>query len=143
MVKGHPQCWINLQPWQWQVYITLVAISLFLIPAVIIASCYSVIVCIIWQKGRAMIPMPKSSNKTSSVRTTMFQRSSSGGGNKCVVASQLLITLSSCSGHREHSCEHVHLPGRARERVETSQFEGSDSAGEDQKRQNDSGHRFR
>ena len=110
MVKGHPQCWIELEPWQWQVYITLVAVSLFLIPAVIIASCYSVIVCIIWQKGRAMAPPPKSSTKTGSVRTTMFQRSSSGG---CCHFSSYATTNHSLviSWHREHSCEHFHLQG--------------------------------
>ncbi|KAI1291885.1 Cardioacceleratory peptide receptor [Halotydeus destructor] len=52
MVRGHPQCWINLEPWQWQVYITLVALSLFFLPAVIISACYIIIVHTIWTKSR-------------------------------------------------------------------------------------------
>ncbi|RWS07183.1 cardioacceleratory peptide receptor-like protein, partial [Dinothrombium tinctorium] len=54
MIKGHPQCWINLKPWQWQIYITLVALSLFFIPAIIISSCYSIIVHTIWNKSQMM-----------------------------------------------------------------------------------------
>ena len=63
MVKGHPQCWINLDPWQWQVYISLVALSLFFIPAIIISACYSIIVYTIWHKSRLM-DFPKASNKS-------------------------------------------------------------------------------
>lgn len=90
MVKGHPQCWINLHPWQWQVYITLVFISLFFIPAVIITACYSIIVSTIWRKGRYMTEVPATATTASvpatgtsskSVATTVFQRSSSGGKN--------------------------------------------------------------
>ncbi|CAL1301940.1 unnamed protein product [Larinioides sclopetarius] len=32
------QCWIDLDPWQWQLYITLVAASLFFVPALVIAA---------------------------------------------------------------------------------------------------------
>ncbi|RWS06335.1 cardioacceleratory peptide receptor-like protein, partial [Dinothrombium tinctorium] len=53
MVKGHPQCWIALEQWQWQIYITLVALSLFFLPAFIIATCYMIIVRTIWSKSRA------------------------------------------------------------------------------------------
>ncbi|GFV03182.1 cardioacceleratory peptide receptor [Trichonephila clavipes] len=53
-VKGMSQCWIDLDPWQWQVYITLVAVSLFFLPALIIAACYTIIVYTIWTKSRLM-----------------------------------------------------------------------------------------
>ena len=51
------QCWIDFpQPWHWQLYMTLVALSLFLLPTLIIAGCYAVIVATVWTKGRAMAP---------------------------------------------------------------------------------------
>ena len=51
------QCWIDFpQPWHWKLYMTLVAISLFFLPTIIIASCYTVIVATVWNKGRAMAP---------------------------------------------------------------------------------------
>ncbi|CAL1289621.1 unnamed protein product [Larinioides sclopetarius] len=53
-VKGMSQCWIDLDPWQWQLYITLVAASLFFVPALVIAACYTVIVHTIWTKSRLM-----------------------------------------------------------------------------------------
>ena len=49
------QCWINFsEPWQWQLYMTLVSLTLFVIPAILIAGCYIVIVCTIWNKGKEM-----------------------------------------------------------------------------------------
>lgn len=53
-VRGRLQCWIDLNAWQWQIYITIVAISLFFIPALIISACYSVIVYTIWTKSKIM-----------------------------------------------------------------------------------------
>jgi neuropeptide S receptor 1 len=49
------QCWIHFsEPWQWQLYMTLVSVTLFVIPAILIAGCYIIIVCTIWNKGREM-----------------------------------------------------------------------------------------
>ncbi|KAF5297808.1 hypothetical protein FQA39_LY11957 [Lamprigera yunnana] len=56
-IEGLPQCWIDLKPWQWRVYMTLVALSLFFVPAVIITGCYAVIVWTIWSKSKLLIPM--------------------------------------------------------------------------------------
>merc|ERR1719481_583666 len=42
------------EPWHWRLWMTLVCISLFFIPAIIIASCYAVIVITIWRKGQTM-----------------------------------------------------------------------------------------
>lgn len=51
--KYGTQCWINFsQPWQWQVYMTLVSLTVFVVPAVLIAGCYIVIVSTIWNKGK-------------------------------------------------------------------------------------------
>nr|XP_015835205.1 PREDICTED: cardioacceleratory peptide receptor 2 isoform X3 [Tribolium castaneum] len=52
-----PQCWIDLQTWQWKVYITLVALVLFVFPALIISACYAVIVRTIWSKSKLLIPV--------------------------------------------------------------------------------------
>ncbi|KAL3200940.1 hypothetical protein MRX96_012877 [Rhipicephalus microplus] len=54
MVHGRLQCWIELELWQWQVYMTLVAGSLFFIPALLIAACYSVIVYTIWKRSKIL-----------------------------------------------------------------------------------------
>ena len=51
------QCWISFpEQWHWKLYMTLVALSLFFLPTLIIASCYAVIVATVWHKGRAMAP---------------------------------------------------------------------------------------
>ncbi|XP_045179875.2 cardioacceleratory peptide receptor-like [Mercenaria mercenaria] len=52
IVDRIPQCWIDLQdPWKWRLYMTLVSFAVFIIPAIIIASCYIIIVVIIWSKS--------------------------------------------------------------------------------------------
>ncbi|GJQ70238.1 GPRVPR1 [Trypoxylus dichotomus] len=54
-IEGLSQCWIDLEPWQWQVYMTLVSLALFVIPALIIGGCYAVIVWTIWSKSKLII----------------------------------------------------------------------------------------
>ncbi|KAG5878710.1 hypothetical protein JTB14_023923 [Gonioctena quinquepunctata] len=54
-IEDIPQCWINLLPWQWEVYMTLVALILFVIPALIISACYAIIVWTIWTKSKSII----------------------------------------------------------------------------------------
>ncbi|KAA0191807.1 hypothetical protein HAZT_HAZT010273 [Hyalella azteca] len=50
------QCWISLsEPWQWQVYMVLVALTVFIIPCALISCCYIVIVHTIWSKSRLMV----------------------------------------------------------------------------------------
>ncbi|KAK9885329.1 hypothetical protein WA026_010829 [Henosepilachna vigintioctopunctata] len=52
MVQGQTQCWLEFsEQWKWKLYMTLVSISLFVIPAAIIATCYAVIIGIIWTKS--------------------------------------------------------------------------------------------
>ncbi|KAJ8320328.1 hypothetical protein KUTeg_001915 [Tegillarca granosa] len=51
MVQNKIQCWMILPyDWMWKVYVTLIAIAVFIIPAFIITFCYTVIVVIIWKK---------------------------------------------------------------------------------------------
>ncbi|XP_034231867.1 neuropeptide S receptor-like [Thrips palmi] len=54
-VQGQRQCWIELpQPWHWRLYVTLVALVVFALPAIIISACYTVIVCTIWNKSHGL-----------------------------------------------------------------------------------------
>lgn len=51
-VDGTLQCWIEFdQQWQWKLYMTLVSVTLFIIPAGIIAACYVVIILTIWSEN--------------------------------------------------------------------------------------------
>jgi len=51
------QCWIDFpEAWHWKLYMTLIAITLFLLPAICIATCYTVIVRTIWDKSKLMQP---------------------------------------------------------------------------------------
>lgn len=60
---GRKQCWIELgDPWRWQVYMSLVAIVLFIIPALVISLCYAIIVKTIWEKGTYMAPRERRRN---------------------------------------------------------------------------------
>ncbi|KAK9500503.1 hypothetical protein O3M35_001757 [Rhynocoris fuscipes] len=63
LVQGHLQCWIELtEPWQWQLYMTVVSIALFLLPALIISTCYAIIVSTIWSKSGRLIVIPTKTN---------------------------------------------------------------------------------
>lgn len=51
-LSGQAQCWIEfMEAWQWQLYMTIVAISLFILPTTIIATCYTIIIITIWKKS--------------------------------------------------------------------------------------------
>lgn len=61
LVQGQLQCWIELTyQWQWQLYMTVVSVALFFIPAIIITACYTVIVSTIWRKGSTIIVIKRS-----------------------------------------------------------------------------------
>ncbi|XP_066944832.1 cardioacceleratory peptide receptor-like isoform X2 [Macrobrachium rosenbergii] len=54
-VEGVPQCWIDFsEAWQWKVYMTLVSLTVFVFPTVIITACYTIIVYTIWSKSKIM-----------------------------------------------------------------------------------------
>lgn len=56
LVQGQVQCWIDLpSAWQWQLYLTLVAVSLLVLPALLIFACYIVIVRTIWVQSAALM----------------------------------------------------------------------------------------
>ncbi|XP_060065612.1 cardioacceleratory peptide receptor-like [Ylistrum balloti] len=50
------QCWMFLpEPWMWKVYITLIAMAIFVVPALIIMFSYLFIICIIWRKNSSAL----------------------------------------------------------------------------------------
>ncbi|KAG8268735.1 Neuropeptide S receptor [Homalodisca vitripennis] len=56
VIQGRTQCWIELEEqWQWQVYMSSVAILVFAIPTVIISACYAIIVATIWSKSSHIV----------------------------------------------------------------------------------------
>ncbi|KDR17833.1 hypothetical protein L798_06780, partial [Zootermopsis nevadensis] len=56
-VQEATQCWIEFpHQWQWQLYMTLVAVTVFIVPAFIITACYTVIVLTIWSKSKILTP---------------------------------------------------------------------------------------
>ncbi|XP_076372941.1 cardioacceleratory peptide receptor-like [Tachypleus tridentatus] len=68
IIKGRIQCWIEMENWQWRIYMSLVAFSVLFLPAVVISGCYTVIVHTIWTKSKSLT-YPKtgrSSRRTSS-----------------------------------------------------------------------------
>nr|ALM88326.1 neuropeptide receptor A30 [Chilo suppressalis] len=52
---GMLQCWSNLSKIQWRIWMTSVFLSLFVIPALIIAACYGVIVVTIRHKSQRVL----------------------------------------------------------------------------------------
>lgn len=61
------QCWIDFdEAWKWKLYMTLVSVTLFVIPAFLIAGCYVIIVVTIWSKGKEMAPGGASNALTAS-----------------------------------------------------------------------------
>ncbi|XP_060521965.1 cardioacceleratory peptide receptor-like isoform X2 [Cylas formicarius] len=51
-IQNQLQCWIEFQhQWQWKIYMVLVSVTLFIVPALIITTCYAVIIVTIWAKG--------------------------------------------------------------------------------------------
>lgn len=51
-----------MEDWQWRVYMSLVAITVFVIPAIIITLCYVVIVRTIWSKSQILSPIRRQEN---------------------------------------------------------------------------------
>ncbi|XP_039748902.1 cardioacceleratory peptide receptor-like [Pararge aegeria] len=69
-VQGQLQCWIELgTARRWQIWMTLVSIMIFVLPALAIAACYAVIVLTIWTKSKAVVMSPPMNNKRGKMRT--------------------------------------------------------------------------
>ncbi|KAL4120949.1 hypothetical protein QTP88_013546 [Uroleucon formosanum] len=56
VIEGRTQCWIEMSPWQWKLYISIVATTVFVVPAIVISGCYAIIVYTIWSKSKLLSP---------------------------------------------------------------------------------------
>lgn len=56
LCAGRTQCWIDMSPWQWKLYISIVATTVFVVPAIVISGCYAIIVYTIWSKSKLLSP---------------------------------------------------------------------------------------
>lgn len=56
LLAGRTQCWIEMSPWQWKLYISIVATTVFVVPAIVISGCYAIIVYTIWSKSKLLSP---------------------------------------------------------------------------------------
>lgn len=52
------------EQWMWQLYISLIAVAVFVIPAFIIAFCYIVIVTVLWRKATFSLGSEKSNGRS-------------------------------------------------------------------------------
>ncbi|XP_031776917.1 cardioacceleratory peptide receptor isoform X2 [Nasonia vitripennis] len=69
IVEGKNQCWIELgSPANWRIYMTVVCLTLFIIPAIIIGGCYMVIVWTIWSQSSALRHDPTRDTRRASSR---------------------------------------------------------------------------
>ncbi|KAL0099028.1 hypothetical protein PUN28_020225 [Cardiocondyla obscurior] len=67
-IQDTTQCWIDLGPVQWKIYMSLVSFSLFIAPTLIIGGCYTVIVVTIWSQGAALRQGPTRDTRRASSR---------------------------------------------------------------------------
>ncbi|PNF30488.1 Cardioacceleratory peptide receptor [Cryptotermes secundus] len=59
-IQDEFQCWLDFpHQYHWQVYVTLIALTVFVVPALIITACYTVIVFTIWSKSKLLLPSAK------------------------------------------------------------------------------------
>ncbi|XP_055375115.1 cardioacceleratory peptide receptor [Condylostylus longicornis] len=77
IIQGQSQCWIDLGlAWRWKLYMSLVSITLFFIPTIIISACYAIIIRTIWVKGSVFIPAERAGRNS----TCMASRRASSRG---------------------------------------------------------------
>lgn len=67
-IQDTTQCWIDLDPIQWKIYMSLVSFTLFIAPTLIIGGCYTVIVVTIWSQGAALRQGPTRDTRRASSR---------------------------------------------------------------------------
>ncbi|KAJ2947084.1 hypothetical protein O0L34_g16429 [Tuta absoluta] len=74
-VQGQMQCWIDFgTPRRWQIWMTLVSFMIFVLPALTIAACYTVIVLTIWTKSKAVVMSPQvNSRRTKTMRNGQME----------------------------------------------------------------------
>ncbi|XP_015607839.1 cardioacceleratory peptide receptor isoform X2 [Cephus cinctus] len=66
LIQDTTQCWIDLgTPTQWRIYMSLVSLTLFIAPTLIIGGCYLVIVATIWSQSGALRQGPTCGSSSS------------------------------------------------------------------------------
>ncbi|XP_076278874.1 crustacean cardioactive peptide receptor isoform X2 [Lasioglossum baleicum] len=69
LIEGKTQCWIELDTQtHWRIYMSLVSVSLFIAPTLIIGGCYAVIVATIWSQGGVLRQGPTRDTRRASSR---------------------------------------------------------------------------
>ncbi|XP_052814962.1 cardioacceleratory peptide receptor-like [Mya arenaria] len=85
-LNGEYYCLMTLQNrWQWQLYITLVALTALIIPALIIVSCYTIIMYAIWETGRGLNALQSAHSSAN--------RSPMPGNNKGIIPQAQIKTV--------------------------------------------------
>ncbi|XP_050502386.1 cardioacceleratory peptide receptor isoform X1 [Diabrotica virgifera virgifera] len=80
LIQGQSQCWLSFSAqWMWKLYMTLVSVSLFCIPAIIITTCYAIIIVTIWTKSASTFHHFKSRANGERRESDNLRRASSRG----------------------------------------------------------------
>lgn len=95
MIKGYPQCWIDMGIHQWRIYIILVATTLFFIPTIIITGCYVIIVITVWTNGDKLESEP--------VRATS-RREVTGVSDRCSTGTFQKKSVKNHFAHASRKC---------------------------------------
>ena len=108
------QCGINLSPLMWKVFMSWASVTVFIIPAILIAGCYIVIVCTIWNKGKETSLVPPTANGSSNGHGTVttaggqviqVKRKSSKNGNDANGSSDTHLLGGKGTGRGEEELE--------------------------------------
>ncbi|GAB1600926.1 cardioacceleratory peptide receptor [Argonauta hians] len=87
-------CYLHFpEQWHWMVYITVLAVGLFIIPTIIIIICYTSILYVIWNQGKMLQSLEHSRNGRHTWRNTLTKTASKDGDASSLPAS-------SCSSSR-------------------------------------------
>ena len=82
--SGWPICldlhWATSNSLEWRLYMLLISLTLFIIPAIIIMSCYSVILCTVWSSSDACSSWPRSLKVSD---TAIWVKSCFGNTSSC------------------------------------------------------------
>ncbi|KAJ8981893.1 hypothetical protein NQ317_007285 [Molorchus minor] len=80
VIQGQFQCWIEFSDqWKWKLYMTLVSLTLFALPAGLISTCYAIIIITIWTKSSNSFSKPKKSAPEGRLGSDNSRRASSRG----------------------------------------------------------------
>ncbi|KAH1016096.1 hypothetical protein HUJ04_007371 [Dendroctonus ponderosae] len=80
IIQDQPQCWIEFrEQWQWQLYMVLISLALFVIPTIIITACYAVMIKTIWTKSAVQFPRGHRGSTNDRIGSDGDRRASSRG----------------------------------------------------------------